>query len=216
VLFAERIGRFNRAWGDTLALVRSYDQRKLDIKVTGPALYMRNIFLKRWFASPLPERYRLSYVEARIDQISLTAQAGDLDLAITPAPFELADWTPAPVFTEEFAIFTAAKSAPTSEELRSANWVAYHAVNDQIQRFFLENQISPEQVIAYIEDIEAILDVLQAEPGLFSLLPVHAGLSHRKLRHFPWRQSAGQTLYLMHRRGNPPARELAKELRKVL
>jgi DNA-binding transcriptional LysR family regulator len=216
LLFAERVGRFSRAWGDTLALVRSFDQRRLDIKVTGPALYMRNIFLKRWFSSPLPERYRLTYVEARIDQISVAAQAGDLDLAITPSPFELATWTPTPVFTERFSLFTAAMAQPTVEELRTSRWVAYHAVNDQIQRFFLDNQISPEQVVAYIEDIEGILDVLQTDPGLFSLLPSHAGLSHRKLKRFPWKQSTGQTLFLMYQRGNQPASILAKELKKLL
>ena len=184
-LFAERAGRFTRAWQDTLNLARSFNQRKIDIKVTGPALYMRNIFLKRWFASELPERFRLSYVEARIDQISLSALAGDLDLVITPAPFELADWTPAPVFTEEFALFTAAKAAPSAEELRAGGWVAYHAVNEQIQRFFLDQQIAPGQVVAYVEDIESILDILQANPRLYSLLPAHARFTHRKLRCFP-------------------------------
>lgn len=219
LLFAERAGRLNRAWRETLELVRSYDRRKIDIKVTGPALYMRNIFLRRWFTSALPVRFRLTYVESRIDRISLAAAAGDLDLAITPSPFELPDWVATPIFTEEFAIFTAAAldTPPTRADLRAAGWVAYHAVNDQIRSFFHENQISSEQVVAYIEDIEGILEVLTDDKRLFSLLPSHAALSqNRRLRRFPWKQGSGQTFYLMHRKGNPPAKELAGELKKLL
>ena len=57
-LFAERVGRFTRSWDDTLALVKSHDRRKVDLKVTGPKLYMRNVFLRRWFAVvPQPGPY---------------------------------------------------------------------------------------------------------------------------------------------------------------
>lgn len=218
LLIAERVGRFTRAWHDTLTLVKTYDQRRIDVKVTGPELYMRNVFLRSWFASRLPERFRLTYAEARIDQISLAAQAGDLDLVITPSPFELLDWTPTPVFQEEFSIFTSARSgaAPTRADLQKAEWIAYHAVSDKIQGFFHEHQISPAQVVAYIEDTESILDILETNPRFLSLLPSHAKGQHRKLRRFPWKKNPGQTLYLMVRRENPPARELARELKELL
>ena len=217
-LFAERVGRFTRSWDDTLALVKSHDRRKVDLKVTGPKLYMRNVFLRRWFASKLPERYRLTYVESRIDQISLLAEASDVDLVITPSPVELADWVPVPVFTESFAVFSSAKGARTLADLnvRELEWVGYHAANDVIHGFFHENQISPEQVIAYIEDVESILDIVQGNPRVLSILPAHAANTHAGVRTFPWERSRGQTLYLAYRRGNAAAEAPARELRKLL
>jgi DNA-binding transcriptional LysR family regulator len=217
-LLAGRVGRFTRSWDDTLTLVKSHDRNKEDIKVTGPKLYMRNVFLKRWFESTLPERYRLTYVESRIDQITLLAEASDVDLVITPSPVELADWVPVPVFAETFAVFTSARGARSLADLavREKKWVAYHAANDVIHGFFHENQISPGQILAYVEDVESILDIVQANPKVLSLLPAHAANTHRGLRTFPWEQTRGQTLYLAYRRGNPAAQAPARELRKLL
>jgi DNA-binding transcriptional LysR family regulator len=217
-LFAARVGRFTRSWDYTLTLVKSHDARKTDLKVTGPKLYMRNVFLQRWFASKLPERYRLTYVESRIDQISLLAEASDVDLVVTPNPVELADWVPVPVFTESFAVFSSARGARSLDDLkvRELQWVGYHAANDVIHGFFHENQISPEQVIAYIEDVEGILDIVQANPKVLSILPAHAANTHPGVRAFPWDRSRGQTLYLAYRRGNPEAEAPAREIRKLL
>ncbi|MGZ3656993.1 MAG: LysR family transcriptional regulator [Bdellovibrionota bacterium] len=217
-LFAERIGRFTRSWDDTLALVRSFDHRKIDIKVTGPKLYMRNVFLQRWFASALPEKFRLTYVESRIDHISLTALSSDVDLVITPSPVELLDWIPTPVFTETFAVFSAARSAQSISDLdiKNRQWVAYHAANDMIHSFFHENQISPEQIIAYVEDVESILDIVQSNPKVLSLLPSHAANQHRRIKNFAWPKSRGQTLHLAYRKDNPSAQEPARELKKLL
>ena len=214
LFLAQRVGLFTRSWHDTVDLVKSFDQRRLDVKVTGPELYMRNIFLRRWFKSSLPERFRLTTVEARIDQISLTADTGDIDFAVTPSPIELQDWIPIPVFKEEFALFSASRSSerPSTKELRSRGWVAYHAVNEQIQNFFHIHQISAEQIVAYIEDIESILDILQNNPNLLSILPSHARHSHRKLQAFSLEEKSGQTLFLMHRKGNPTAQIVAREL----
>jgi hypothetical protein len=94
--------------------------------------------------------------------------------------------------------------------------VGYHAANDVIHGFFHENQISPEQVIAYIEDVEGILDIVQANPKVLSILPAHAANTHPGVRAFPWDRSRGQTLYLAYRRGNPEAEAPAREIRKLL
>ena len=101
---------------------------------------------------------------------------------------------------------------PSTKELRSRGWVAYHAVNEQIQNFFHIHQISAEQIVAYIEDIESILDILQNNPNLLSILPSHARHSHRKLQAFSLEEKSGQTLFLMHRKGNPTAQIVAREL----
>ena len=217
-LFAERIRRFTRSWEDTLTLVKTYDQRIIDLKVTGPSLYMRNIFLPRWFATKMPEKYRLTYIQAQIDQLSLTAQASDVDLVITPTPIELLDWIPAPIFTEKFVLFSSSKTAKNIHDLQvqKAKWVAYHGANNSLQHFFHENHISTKQIVAYIEDVESILDILQNQPNLLSLLPAHAANTHLKLKTFAVKEDAGQSLFLMHRRGNLIAQEPVKEIRKIL
>ena len=218
-LFAERIQRFARSWDDTISLVKSYDQQRLDIKVTGPSLYMRNIFLPRWFASPLHEQFRLTYVQSRIDQIALAAEAGDIDLVITPSPFELTEWVPIPIFTEKFALFYSAKKAVKSlNEIDLSNkfWVAYRASNDVLHSFLHQNQISSESITAYIDDVESILDVIQNNPKMLSLLPSHAANTHRDLKSLPIKGNSGQSLYLMYRSGNSMLHESVRQLRKIL
>jgi len=218
LIFSERIQRFTRSWDDTISLVKSFDDRKIDLKITGPGLYMRHIFLPRWFSSDLPDRYRLIYVQSRIDQISLLAQSGDLDIVITPTPAELIDWVPTQIFTEKFAIFSSLRSekAPTEIDLKSRSWVAYRASNDIIQHFFHEHQIQPEKIIAFIDDVESILDILEDQPNLLSILPEHAGSSHRRLKSFALPASQGQSLHLTYRVGQASLQEAVKKMKLLL
>jgi DNA-binding transcriptional LysR family regulator len=217
-IFAERIQTFSRSWEDTVALAKNYEERKVDVKVTGPSLYMRNVFMPRWFANGLQERYRLSYVQSRIDQISLTAQAGDIDLVITPSPFELLDWVPIPIFTESFAVFSsrAASNSLAKLDVKNKNWLGYRAANDVSRHYFHENQISPKQIIAFIDDVEVILDLVASDPSMLAILPAHAMNAQRKLRVFPINKSRGQHLYLTYRQGQPGLHDAVKTLKSVL
>lgn len=217
-LFAERLPHFARFWDDTVALVRNFEKRRIDVKITGPSLYMRNIFLPKWFSSGLDTTHRLSYVQSRLDQLSLVAQAGDLDLVITPSPFELQDWVPIQVLAERFAIFSAERKLKSLDELelRERPWLAYRASNDVLLQFFHQQQISPQQISAYIDDIESILDTLESHPEMLSLLPAHAARSHPRLSCLPVKQNGGQNLFMMYRSTNAPMQTLAKTLKKLL
>jgi len=217
-LFAERLPHFARFWDDTVALVRNFEQQRIDIKVTGPSLYMRNIFLPKWFKTGLAGTHRLTYVQARLDQLSLVAQSGDLDLVITPSPFELQDWVPLQVFTERFAVFSAERKIKSLAELdlRQRPWLAYRASNEVLFQFFHQQQIPLQRVAAYIDDIEGILDILEAHPDMLSLLPAHAAHTHPELSCVPIKQNAGQNLFMMYRLTNAPVHSLAKNLKKLL
>lgn len=217
-LFAERLPHFARFWDDTVALVRNFEQQRIDVKVTGPSLYMRNIFLPKWFGTDLAENHRLTYVQSRLDQIALVAQSGDLDLVITPSPFELLDWVPIQVFSEKFAVFSADRKVKSLADLdlRSRPWLAYRASNEILFQFFHQQQISLQNISAYIDDIESILDVLQTHPEMLSLLPAHAAHTHPSLSCIPVKQNAGQNLFMMYRSTNAPVAALAKILKKLL
>jgi DNA-binding transcriptional LysR family regulator len=219
IVFSERVERFSKSWEDSLSLIKSYDQRRMDIKVTGPSIYMRNIFLPAWFESSLPKNYRLSYVRSRLDQISLTAQSGDLDLAITPSPFELSDWVPIPIFTEKFALFYSAPKALKSINelnLEKMDWIAYRASNPILPSFMQQQQIPADRIVAYIDDIESILDLIENQKGLLAILPAHATKTHPNLHSFQIKSSAARSLYLMYRPGQAILKNCVKDLKAIL
>jgi DNA-binding transcriptional LysR family regulator len=217
LLFAERMQRFSRSWEDTLALVQDFDRQLIDVKITGPSLYMRNIFFPKWFESHLPDRYRLTHIQSRVDQISLTALASDLDLVITPSPFELEEWVPTPIFTESFALFCSAHGEPkTMGEigLQDKFWIGYRPSHDLLKVFFHQNQIPQDKVLAYIEDVESILDIIERNPRVVSILPKHSHVTHPRLKTFPVKSTAGQKLFLMHRQQQPALQECLRTLKK--
>jgi len=180
---------------------------------------MRNIFLPAWFASDLPNHFRLTYIQSRVEQISLIAQSGDLDLVVTPSPFELQDWVPSPIFTERFALFCFGKRAPRSLQelnLKNKKWIAYRASNDILFNFLHQHQISSEDIVAYIDDVESILDIIENQPHILSVLPAHAEKSHPHLRTYPIKANASQTLYLMYRSGSPVLQEAVKDIKQII
>ena len=219
LLLSERIQKFSRSWDDALFLIRNGDEQRTDIKVTGPSLYMRNVFMRRWFASSLPERYRLVYVQTRMDHISLTAKSADIDVLVTHLPSELDEWVPVPVFSEKFAVFSSIKR-PIEKladlKMEDKFWVAYRASDDALQLFFRQNQISQERVTAYLDDVESILDTLADSSKFLAVLPTHADNGFRKLQHWEIPGAAGQTLFLMHRRGSVAGTAAIREIRKIM
>ncbi len=217
LLFAERIQRFSSSWDDTLALVKNFDEQLIDVKITGPSLYMRNIFFPKWFESDLPAQYRLTYVQSRVDQISLNALASDMDLVVTPSPFELEDWVPYPIFAESFALFCSAHGDPKSMadvDLQNKSWIGYRSSNDLLKAFFHQNQIPQNKVLAYIEDVESILDIIEQNPKVVSILPKHSHVTHSHLKSFPVKSTVGQKLYLMHRPQQPALQQCLRTLKK--
>ena len=219
LLFAERVRLFSRSWEDTLYLVKNFDQTRQELKVTGPSLYMRNVFFPVWFSLKLYEKFRVTYVQSRIDQISNAAQAGDIDLVITPSPFELKEWIPTKIFKEKFALFYGGPKEFLSLEelgLERKTWIAYRAANDILQSFFHRHQLSMDQVAAFIDDVETILDILQTDSHALAVLPAHASGTHRELHRLELGEESGQNLFLMYRQGPAGLSELAKILRKNL
>lgn len=219
LLFAERIQKFSKSWDDSLSLIKSYDQRRIDLKMTGPNLYMKNIFLPQWFNSSLQKNYRLTYVRSRLEQISVTAQSGDLDLAITPSPFELPDWVPVPIFNEKFALFySAPKALKSISELdfQKMSWIGYRASSPLLPSFLQQHQIPTTQITAYIDDVESILDLIQTQKDMLAILPAHAAKNLPNLHSFQIKSSGAQNLYLMYRPGQLILKNCVKELRLIL
>ncbi len=218
IAFATRIQNIARAWTDALSLLRSHDTQIADLKITGPSLFMRNIFLPAWFENDFEKKYRLTYMQSRVDQLSLTATSGDLDLVITHSPSELSEWVPRAIYTERFALFTMNHKAKSLDDLdfKTLQWIGYRPSSETLQQILLNHKISNRQVTAYLDDVESILDLLVKRSDLVSILPAHALHSHPRLNCLKLPESTSQKLYLMYREGQETAKKAAAELRGIL
>lgn len=218
-VFAERIRKLSNSWEDTLALVKNFNIQKVDIKITGPSLYMKNIFFPKWFTSDLPQNYRLTYLHSRIDQIPSVAESGDLDLLISHKPLKLNEWTPVHIHTEKFAIFHSLRNPPPSLEEslpEDAEWIGFRPSSPFFHEFQIHRQIPADRILAYIDDIGTILEIVRSRKNTMALLPVHASLADPTIKFQIVSRPLPQKLFLMYQKSNSLVCSLSKDLRRIL